>query len=95
MRLTGSLSISLASAIVVPLIAVVGLIVLERTFEEVVPWYGTAASIWMACAAGFVFVARQFRWYSVLLAAPYFAAMYFVVLFWGLMFIGWVYGDYI
>ncbi len=95
MRSKRNVTINIAGAVLAPVIVVVAMIVLERSFEDAAPWYGTSAPLWIATAVGCVFVARQIRWYAILVAPPYFWVMFHALEYFGLMFVGLVYHDYL
>ena len=84
---------SLIAALLVPLLVQTMFLVLSKSFHQQV--FGGEIAPLIPCVLGFVFLAREYRWYSLIGALVYFPAMYFLLFGFSLSFAGMVYGDFL
>jgi hypothetical protein len=85
---------NLLASVIVPFVLQALWLVAYRTFElrppEVIETYAFLA----AALVGFVFLAREFRLYSLLMALVYFPAMAYALIWFSFVFVGGVYHDW-
>ena len=84
--------INFAGAVLVPMLIEVVLLILFKEFPSMA-WARSPASLFISSSAGFVFLIREYRLWSLVVALAYFPAMTFFLFWFGLMFVGLVYGD--
>ena len=80
------------AALVVPLIVQTAYLVLSRQIPSFT-WRGDYGALMVSAAAGFTFMIRQYRWWSVVVGLAYFPAALVILFYFSLVLLGAIYGD--
>ena len=81
---------------IVAAVAVVGVMtIVEMQLREVVPWYGTAASVWAGVVTGLLILGWRFGWKALIVAIVYVPLMYSFLLRAAIVIAGNFTGDWV
>ena len=86
-------AVNLLAALLVPFVLQAVFLVVQRTLQ-LVPADVADFSLYLSEIIGFLFLAFEFRWYSVPMGLAYFPAMTFLLIGFSLDFVGHVYHDW-
>jgi vacuolar-type H+-ATPase subunit I/STV1 len=81
-----------AAALLLPLAVQAALVILskEALLSALLDGYRTLIA---STLAGFIFVIREYRWWSVIVALAYIPAMLLILVYFSFLVVGAVYGD--
>jgi hypothetical protein len=92
MNLLRHRGVNFLAALIVPLIVQAAFVVLSRQMPSFT-WRGDYVALMVSAIAGFAFIIRQYRWWSVVVGLAYFPAVLVILIYFTFFLIGAIYGD--